>query len=135
MKRNGVTLVILVSLAIGVVAFHAGAGTTDRGRTLEQRVTTLEASADRQRRAIDDLRADNRQQQRLIARLLRFRADANDELARYERRTSRLNGQGVYDGPVDNGQLQLGGDPASCEGRVAEWNAVGTSLGCVPATP
>ena len=95
----------------------------------------LEASADRQRRAIEGLREENQQQQKLIAKLLRFRTDANDHLAALERRTARLSGQGIYSGPVDNGQLQLGPEPAACAGDVAEWNAAGTSLGCVPPAP
>ena len=106
-----------------------------RAAGLAQRVTALEASAERQARAIDSLRAENRRQDRAIQRLLRFRTAANERIGALERRTSKLSGRGVYSGPVDNGQVQLGGDPAGCAGQVAEWNAAGTSLGCVPPAP
>ncbi len=135
MRRKMVALMALASLAVGALAFNAGAGTAERGTTLEQRVAVLEESADRQRRAIEGLREENQLQQKLIAKLLRFRTDANDQLAALERRTARLSGQGIYSGPVDNGQLQLGTEPAACVGEVAEWNAAGTSLGCVPPAP
>ncbi len=135
MLRKIVALMALLSLALGVLAFNAGAGTAERGTTLEQRVAVLEESADRQRRAIEGLREENEQQAKLIAKLLRFRTDANEQLAALERRTARLGGQGIYSGPVDNGQLQLGAEPAACVGEVAEWNAAGTSLGCVPPAP
>lgn len=135
MQKNIVALTVLASLMVGVLAFNAGAGSTDRGATLGQRVTALEESADRQRRAIEGLRQENEEQQKLIAKLLRFRTDANEQLALLARRAARLTAQGVYSGPVDNGQLQLGAEPASCGGEVAEWNAAGTSLGCVPPPP
>jgi hypothetical protein len=96
-------------------------------------VTALEASAERQRRAIESLREENQRQQRLLRSLLRFRADANDRLEALDRRTSKLGGQGLYSGPIDNGQLELGADPVACAGQVAEWNGAGTSLGCVPS--
>lgn len=135
MHKNIVALIMLASLAVGGLAFNAVAGTPDRGTTLEQRVTVLEESADRQRRAIEGLREESVEQQKLIAKLLRFRTDANEQLAELERRTVRLSGQGVYSGPVDNGQLQLGAEPVACGGEVAEWNAAGTSLGCGPPAP
>ena len=135
MRRNVVALMVLVCLAVGALAFNAGAGTAERGTPLEQRVTVLEASADRQRRAIEGLREENQQQQKLIAKLLRFRTDANEQIALLTRRAARLNAQGICSGPVDNAQLQLGAEPASCGGEVAEWNASGTSLGCVPPAP
>lgn len=127
-------LVVLASLAVGALAVNAGAHTSERG-TLEQRVAVLEESADRQRRAIEGLREENEQQQKLVAKLLRFRTDANEQLAALARRAARLSGQGIYSGPVDNGQLQLGPEPVACAGEVAEWNATGTSLGCVPPVP
>lgn len=135
MHRNIVALVALASLMVGALAFNAGAESTERGTTLEQRVTVLEESADRQRRAIEGLREESVEQQKLIAKLLRFRTDANEQLAELARRSARLSGQGVYSGPVDNGQLQLGAEPAGCGGQVAEWNAAGTALGCVPPAP
>ena len=134
MHRNIASLSVLASLVIGAFAFTAFA--EDRGGTsLGQRVTALEASAQRQHRAIDGLREENREQQRLIQRLLRFRTDANERIAVLERRASKLSGGGVYSGPVDNAQVQLGAEPAGCAGQVAEWNGAGTSLGCVPSTP
>jgi hypothetical protein len=133
MSKQLTALLVLASLVIGAFAFNALA--EDRGQTLAQRVTALEASAERQRRAIENLRDENREQHRQIRRLLRFRADANERLGALERRTGKLNGRGVYGGPVDNGQVQLGADPASCQGQVAEWNGAGTSLGCVPPAP
>ncbi len=135
MHRTIASLVVLASLVIGAFAFSAFAEDRGGGRTLAQRVTALEASAERQARAIDSLRAENRQQDRAIQRLLRFRTAANERIAALERRTSKLSGRGVYSGPVDNGQVQLGADPAGCAGEVAEWNGAGTSLGCVPPAP
>ncbi len=133
MSKQLTALLVLASLVIGAFAFNAVA--EDRGQTLAQRVSALEASAERQRRAIESLRDENREQHRQIRRLLRFRAEANERLGALERRTGRLNGRGVYAGPVDNGQVQLGDDPASCQGQVAEWNGAGTSLGCVLPAP
>lgn len=133
MHRSMVALAVSAGLVIGAFAFTAVA--EDRGRTLAQRVSALEASAERQRRAIDDLREENADQQQQIKRLLRFRTEANERLAVLGRRTSKLSGRGVYSGPVDNGQVQLGGDPADCAGEVAEWNGAGTSLGCQPPAP
>lgn len=135
MTRNILASAVLAGLIVGALAFNAVAGSAERGTTLEQRVTVLEESADRQRRAIEGLRQENEEQQKLIAKLLRFRTAANEQLTVLERRSGRLSGTGVYSGPVDNGQLQLGVEPASCAGEVAEWNAAGTSLGCVPPLP
>jgi len=132
MQTRTVSLVALASLAIGAFSFNAGADTGERGATIAQRVSALEESADRQRRAIESLREENQQQRRQIKQLLAFRTDTNERLARLGHRTSKLNGQGVYAGPVDNGQVQLGGDPTECAGEVAEWNGAGSSLGCVP---
>ena len=133
MNRNAASLLVLVSLVVGVFAFEAGAdGSAQRGSTLARRVSALEDSADRQRRAIEDLRATNARQQKMIKKLLRARTEANERIARLNRRTDKLNGRGVYGGPVDNGHVQLGGDPSNCTGEIAEWNSAGTSLGCVP---
>jgi hypothetical protein len=135
MRRQTAASVMVATLLVGAFAFNAIATTTDRGRTLEQRVTALEASAERQRRAIESLREENQDQQQLIRHLLHFRADTNDRLDALDRRTSRLGGQGLYSGPIDNGQLELGADPVACAGQLAEWNGAGTSLGCVPTAP
>jgi hypothetical protein len=135
MRRQTAASVMVATLLVGAFAFNAIATTTDRGRTLEQRVTALEASAERQRRAIESLREENQDQQQLIRHLLHFRADTNDRLDALDRRTSKLGGQGLYSGPIDNGQLELGADPVACAGQVAEWNGAGTSLGCVPTAP
>ena len=62
-------------------------------------------------------------------------ADYRRRLQALDRRTSKLGGQGLYSGPIDNGQIELGADPVACAGQVAEWNGAGTSLGCVPAAP
>lgn len=98
-------------------------------------MNVLEASADRQRRAIASLRDEIQRQQKQIATLLKFRTNANQRLDAIDRRTMRLDNRGVYGGPVDNGQVQLGDNPAQCNGEIVEWNAAGTSLGCVPPTP
>ena len=135
MHKQTVGLAVIASLLVGAYAFNALAATTSRGRTLEQRVTALEASAERQRRAIESLREENQDQQQQIRRLLRFRTDTNERLQALDRRTSKLGGQGLYSGPVDNGQIELGADPVACAGQVAEWNGAGTSLGCVPSAP
>lgn len=133
MHRQTVGLAVIASLLVGALAFNALAATPGRGRTLEQRVVALEASAERQRRAIETLREESQEQQQQIRRLLRFRTDTNERLAALDRRTSKLGGQGLYSGPIDNGQIELGADPVACAGQVAEWNGAGTSLGCVPA--
>lgn len=135
MQKNLATVLVLASLVIGAFALSAVADVRGGGQSLAQRVTALEASAERQRRAIDSLREENRRQDRALQRLLRFRTAANERIAVLERRTSKLSGRGVYSGPVDNGQVRLGADPADCAGAVAEWNAAGTSLGCVPPPP
>jgi len=78
MHRTIASLVVLASLVIGAFAFSAFAEDRGGGRTLAQRVTALDASAERQARAIDSLRAENRQQDRAIQRLLHFRTAANE---------------------------------------------------------
>lgn len=135
MHKQKVGLVVIASLLVGGFAFNALAASTSRGRTLEQRVTAIEASAERQRRAIESLREESEDQLRLIRRLFRFRTETNERLQALDRRTSKLGGQGVYSGPIDNGQIELGADPVACAGQVAEWNGAGTSLGCVPSAP
>jgi hypothetical protein len=135
MHKQTVGLVMVASLLVGAFTFNALAASTSRGRTLEQRVTALEASAERQRRAIESLREESADQQQQIRRLLRFRTDTNERLQALDRRTSKLGGQGLYSGPIDNGQIELGADPVACAGQVAEWNGAGTSLGCVPSAP
>jgi outer membrane murein-binding lipoprotein Lpp len=135
MHKQTVGLVVIASLLVGGFAFNALAASTSRGRTLEQRVTALEASAERQRRAIESLREESADQQQQIRRLLRFRTETNERLQALDRRTSKLGGQGLYSGPIDNGQIELGADPVACAGQVAEWNGAGTSLGCVPSAP
>jgi hypothetical protein len=135
MHKQTVGLVMVASLLVGAFTFNALAASTSRGRTLEQRVTALEASAERQRRAIESLREESADQQQQIRRLLRFRTDTNERLQALDRRTSKLGGQGLYSGPIDNGQIELGADPVACAGQVAEWNGAGTSLGCLPSAP
>jgi hypothetical protein len=135
MHKQTVGLVMVASLLVGAFTFNALAASTSRGRTLEQRVTALEASAERQRRAIESLREESADQQQQIRRLLRFRTDTNERLQALDRRTTKLGGQGLYSGPIDNGQIELGADPVACAGQVAEWNGAGTSLGCVPSAP
>jgi hypothetical protein len=132
MAKYLASMLVVGSLVVGAFAFQAVAETTSRWQTLGQRVRGLEASAERQRRAIESLRDENAQQQRQIRRLLGFRTDTNEQLTILTKRTRRLSARGVYSGPVDNGQVQLGADPAGCEGKVAEWNANGSALGCVP---
>lgn len=134
MAKYVASMLVVGSLVIGAFAFQAVAETTSRGQTLGQRVRALEASAERQRRAIESLRDENEQQQRQIKRLLGFRTDTNEQLTVLTKRTRKLSGRGVYSGPVDNRQVQLGTDPAECAGEVAKWNANGSSLGCVPPT-
>jgi uncharacterized coiled-coil protein SlyX len=133
MRKNIVVLAVIASLGVGVLAMNAGADTARGGPgELGQRVTELENRADRQRRAIDSLRSEVAKQQRKIRNLLSFRTATNRWIARIDMRTSKLRNRGVYTGPVDNGQVQLGGDPADCTGQVARWNASGGALGCVP---
>lgn len=132
MAKYVASMLVVGSLVVGAFAFQAVAETTSRGQTLGQRVRALEASAERQRRAIESLRDENAQQQRQIKRLLGFRTDTNEQLTILTKRTRKLSAHGVYSGPVDNRQVQLGADPAECAGKVAEWNANGSSLGCVP---
>ena len=136
MRRNTTSLLVLVSLVVGVFAFNAGADTTERGgSSIGERVIALEESAERQHRAIEALRRDNVRQQNQIEKLLQARTQANGKIARLLRKAEKLNENGVYGGPVDNGQIELGGDPSECAGDIAEWNSTGSSLGCVPGTP
>lgn len=132
MHKNIVLLAVIASLGVGFVAINAGAQTVDRGgATLAQRVTDLEERADRQARAIGALQTENDQQDRTIDRLLEFRTNTNRWRAAINRLTSKLHGRGIYSGPVDNGQVQVGGSPNGCEGQVAKWNDTAKSLGCV----
>lgn len=135
MPRQLTALIVVAGLVVGAWGVAAVADDRGGGATLTQRVTALEDSAERQRRAIDSLREEQRSQRLQIRKLLRFREQANERIAALQRRTSKLSGRGVYTGRVDNGQVQLGNDPASCQGQVAEWNAAGTSLGCVAPAP
>ena len=133
MRKNIVVLAVIASLGVGVLAMNAGADTARGGPgELGQRVTELENRADRQRRAIDSLRSEVAKQQRKIRNLLSFRTATNRWIARIDMRTSKLRNRGVYTGPVDNGQVQLGGDPADFTAHVARWNSTGGALGCVP---
>jgi uncharacterized coiled-coil protein SlyX len=131
MRRNLVLLAVIAMVGVAAFAFNAGADTVDRGRTLGQRVTELENRADRQARAIDTLQAENNKQAKRIAGLVAFREDIRRWKAHINQLTSKLNGRGVYTGPVDNGQVQVGNDPDNCGGQVAEWNDTAMSLGCV----
>jgi hypothetical protein len=63
MRKQTVGLVVIASLFVGAFAVDALAASTNRGRMLEQRVTALEASAERQRRAIESLREESEDQQ------------------------------------------------------------------------
>jgi hypothetical protein len=130
MRRNVVLLAVLASFVIGAVAMNAAAGTKRGGATLTQRVTVLEDRADRQAREIDALQTENEKQSNTIQRLLSSRAQTKRALQKLNRLTSRLNGQGVYSGPVDNGQVQMGNDTGGCESLPAQWNATAQSLGC-----
>lgn len=132
MRKNIVVLGVIAMVGVSAVAFNAGAETVDRGgATLAQRVAELEHRADRQARAIDALQAENTRQQKLITVLLKFRTQIERWKVRINRATSKLNGHGVYRGPVDNSQVQVGHDPQGCEGQVARWNDTARSLGCV----
>ncbi|HEY6568078.1 MAG TPA: hypothetical protein VI341_11240 [Actinomycetota bacterium] len=132
MRKNIVLLAVIASLGVGFVAMNAGAETVDRGgATLSQRVDDLEQRVDKQARAIAALRAADVRQDRTIDRLLEFRTSTNRWRAAINRLTSKLHGQGVYTGPVDNGQVQVGRKPEGCEGQVAKWNETAKSLGCV----
>jgi hypothetical protein len=131
MRKNFVLLAVIAMVGVAAFAFNAGADTVDRGGTLGQRVTELENRADRQARAIDTLQAQNRRQGKMIAGLLAFRKDIRDWKGHINELTSKLNGHGVYTGPVDNGQVQVGNDPDNCGGQIAEWNDTAMSLGCV----
>jgi hypothetical protein len=59
-QKNLASLVVVTALVVGAFAINAVA--EGRGRTLEERVSALEESADRQRRAIDNLREENEDQ-------------------------------------------------------------------------
>jgi hypothetical protein len=132
MRKNIVLLAVIASLGVGFVAINAGAEPVDRGgATLAQRVADLEERADRQAQAISALQNENDQQDRQINQLLAFRTNTNHWRTAINRLTSKLHGRGIYSGPVDNGQVQIGADPNGCEGQVAKWNDTAKSLGCV----
>jgi hypothetical protein len=131
MRKNIVLLAVIASLGVGFVAINAGAETVDRGGALAQRVAELEDRADRQAQAIGTLQNENDQQEHKIHQLLAFRTSTNRWRTAINRLTSKLHGHGVYSGPVDNGQVQVGSDPNGCEGQVAKWNDTAQSLGCV----
>jgi hypothetical protein len=132
MRKNIVLLAVIASLGVGFVAINAGAEPVDRGgATLAQRVAELEDRADRQAQAIGTLQNENDQQARQIKGLLAFRTNTNRWRTAINRLTSKLHGRGVYSGPVDNGQVQVGSSPRGCEGQVAKWNDTAKSLGCV----
>ncbi|MGH2630697.1 MAG: hypothetical protein ACRDHI_09090 [Actinomycetota bacterium] len=136
MRKNIVVLAVIASLGVAGLAMNAGADTARGGPgELGQRVTELENRADHQRRAIDSLRSEVAKQQRKITKLMAFRTATNRWIARIDQRTSKLRNRGVYTGPVDNGQVQLGGDPAECTGQIAKWNASGGALGCETPAP
>ena len=130
MRRNIVVLAVIASFGVGAFAMNATAGVQRGGATLAQRVSDLEDRADKQARAIAALREDISQQKGTIQRLLDFRTRVTRWQNQVEHRISKLNPRGVYTGPVDNSQVQVGGDPQGCGGRVAEWNATAKSLGC-----
>ena len=131
MRKNIVLLAVIASLGVGFVAINAGAEPANRGgATLSQRVADLEERADRQARAIGALQTENNQQQRTINRLLEFRTNTNRWRTAINRLTSKLHGKGIYSGPVDNSQVQVGNDPNGCEGQLAKWNDTAMSLGC-----
>ena len=132
MRKNIVLLAVIAMVGVAAVAFNAGAETVERGgATLAQRVTELENRADRQARAIHTLQAENRRQDQAIDGLVAFRQDIRRWKAHINRLTSKINGRGVYTGPVDNGQVQLGQEAGDCGGQPAKWNSTGGSLGCV----
>lgn len=116
LHKNMLALVVIASLAVGALAVNAVLTPASEGPH-SGRVAVLEESAGRQRRAIEGLREEYEQQQKLVAKLLRFRTDANEQLAALARGAARLSGQGIYSGPVDNGQLQLGSEPAAVPAR------------------
>lgn len=130
MRRNIIVLVVVASIGIGGFAVSAAAHGQRGGATLAQRVTALEKRADRQERAIHALQTENAQQQKAIQGLLAFRTATNRWKAKIAVLTSKLKGHGVYVGPVDNSQVQVGHGAAACRGQIARWNATAKSLGC-----
>ena len=109
-----------------------GAETLRGGATLSQRVADLEDRADRQARAIAELRTENARQQTQIAALTKFKETLRWK-AGITKKTSKLRSTGRYVGPVDNGQVQVGQGASACANQLARWNATAKSLGCETA--
>ncbi len=116
MRRNIVLLAVIASFGVGAFAMNATAGVQRGGATVTQRVADLEERADKQARAIADLRKDITQQRGTIQRLLDFRTRTTRWINQVQQRISKLNPRGVYTGAVDNSQVKVGGDPQGCGG-------------------
>jgi uncharacterized coiled-coil protein SlyX len=133
-----VAWMVLVVVMVGGYYVAANAQTESRSALtqLRKRVTTLEIRADRQRRAIVDLRNENAAQgaklanhdERLVV-LENFRNNTNAWIVILDKRTADLDAQGDYAGPVRANQV----GSASCFAVDAVWNASG-GLDC-PAAP
>lgn len=137
MMRKGIAGALVAVLLIGgYVAANAQTESRSALTQLRKRVTTLEIRADRQRRAIVDLRAENAAQgaklanydERLVV-LENFRNNTNAWIVILDKRTADLDAQGDYAGPIRANQV----NSASCFAVDAVWNASG-GLDC-PAAP
>ena len=130
MKKYLAALSISAVLSAGM--FAAASARVDAQGPLAQlrrRVTTLEIRADRQRRAIADLRAENVAQQGDIDVLLTFRTNTNNSITLLFNRTAKLDPSGDYDGPVRANQVST----TACTDGDATW--VSGGLSCLEPAP
>ena len=130
MRRYLAALSIAAVLSAGTFA-AATAEVDDMGplAQLRRRVTTLEIRADRQRRALAGLRAENAGQQDAIELLLTFRINTNNSISLLFNRTSKLDDAGEYGGPVRANQVST----TACTDGDAIWE--NNNLGCREPTP
>jgi uncharacterized coiled-coil protein SlyX len=120
MKRYLAVLSVAAVLSAGMFA-AATAQIDDKGplAQLRRRVTDLEIRADRQRRAIAELKAITRDQQEDVDTLLTFRTNTNNSITLLFNRTSKLDSTGLYDGPVRANQVST----TACANADAVWEA------------
>lgn len=130
MRRYLAALSVAAVLSAGMFA-AATAQVDDKGplAQLRRRVTDLEIRADRQRRAIAELRAESSAQQEDIDTLLTFRTNTNNSITLLLNRTSKLTSGGDYDGPVRANQVST----TACTNADAVWEAGG--LACQAPAP
>ena len=125
MKRYIAMVVSAVILSAGMFA-AATAQVDDAGpiESLRRRVKELEDRAERQRRALVDLRNENADQQGDIDVLIAFRDNTNNSIQYLLDRSVQMEPDGTYTGPIRANQVSS----LVCHSRDAVWQQ--GSLGC-----